>query len=102
MHLFKPLALRPYAYEEPVIEFGSMAKISSNIRELALVGARARIQELHAEIEQIRQMFPGEFGLRGGGKKPRKPRRRKMSAEARRRISEAQKARWAKQKAKTR
>jgi hypothetical protein len=45
----------------------------------------------------IRRSVPG--GLREGATgRPRG--RRKMSAEARRRISEAQKRRWAKQKAK--
>jgi hypothetical protein len=72
------------------------------MRQWALVGARAKIQELSAEIEKIRAMFPGEFGLREGAKKValgggRK--KRKLSAAGRKAISDAAKARWARQKA---
>lgn len=81
-----------------------MARTSAEIRQWALVGARVRIQELSAEIEKIRAVFPGEFGLRGGAKakmgaieRPRK--KRKLSAAGRKAISEAAKARWARHKA---
>jgi hypothetical protein len=82
----------------------------SNIRQWARLGAEQRLHQLHQEIASIHGAFPE---LRRGvvdrapaaatpqhateGAAPR--RRRKMSAQARRRISEAQKARWAKQKA---
>jgi hypothetical protein len=72
------------------------------MRQWALVGARARIQELSAEIEKIRAMFPGEFGLRGGAKQGAttgRRKKRKLSAAGRKAISEAAKARWARQKA---
>jgi hypothetical protein len=74
----------------------------AEVRKWALVGARARIQELSAEIEKIRGMFPGEFGLRGGAKGGAsgvRRKKRKLSAAGRKAISEAAKARWARQKA---
>jgi hypothetical protein len=73
------------------------------MRQWALVGARARIHELSAEIEKIRAMFPTEFGPRTGGKKGArsgaKRKKRRLSAAGRKAISEAAKARWAKVKA---
>jgi hypothetical protein len=74
----------------------------SELLRLARVGAAARLQELRAEMVAIVRQFPAlrrgsVASQRDGSKRPR--RRRRMSAEARRRISEAQKARWAKQKA---
>ena len=79
-----------------------MARTSVEMRQWALVGARARIQELSAEIEKIRAMFPGEFGLRGGAKKGATQGRRtkrQLSAAGRKAISDAAKARWARHKA---
>ena len=83
-----------------------MAKHSSDILALARKGAQHRYEELIAELESLAKQFPG---LRAGGRevvkrgrksvdelKPRKP--RKLSAKARKAISDAQKARWAKQK----
>jgi hypothetical protein len=76
-----------------------------------VVGAEQRLAELSKEAESIFALFPG---LRGhgflGGKRGRpkasaseatapKRRRRKMSKAARKRISDAQKKRWAAQKA---
>jgi hypothetical protein len=78
-----------------------MARTSAEMRQWALVGARARIQELSAEIERIRAMFPGEFGLPAGAKRGAttgKPKKRKLSAAGRKAISDAAKARWARQK----
>jgi hypothetical protein len=72
------------------------------MRQWALVGARARIQELSAEIEKIRAMFPGEFGLRQEaktGKTGGRRKKRQLSAAGRKAISDAAKARWARQKA---
>jgi hypothetical protein len=77
-----------------------MPKHSSHIMDLARLGAAARIKELHAEIDSIRGAFPSEFGLRGGLKKRRKVRKRHVSAAARAKMSAAQKARWAKLRAK--
>jgi hypothetical protein len=84
----------------------------SNLRRYAVVGAEQRLLELAEEAAAIFAIFPelrapgrgfmaGGPGGRGrqaaGTAAPR--RRRKMSAEARKRISDAQKARWARQKA---
>jgi len=88
-----------------------MPKRSSSILALAARGAKARYDELQAEIASLIRHFPS---LRSGAReavkrgrraatatvnklRPRK--RRKMSAAARKKISEAQKRRWAKQKA---
>jgi len=92
-----------------------MAKHSSHIMELAKRGADARYRELLDELKMLTISFPHlrdafdrndlpvKFLLRRGRDKadalamPRQ--RRKMSATARKAISNAQKARWAKQKA---
>ena len=91
----------------------------SSIRTWALKGAEQRLLEISEEAAAIYAAFPE---LRGRGsasaatrRAPGRPRqaqggegaaaparrrgRRRMSAEGRRRISEAQKARWAKQRA---
>ena len=88
-----------------------MAQHSSNILELARRGAQHRYEELTAELNALIRQFPD---LRAGARqaikrgrrivdaatataRPRK--RRKLSAAARKAISDAQKARWAKQRA---
>jgi hypothetical protein len=82
------------------------------MRELARLGAAARVMQLRAELAQLERTFPGVTGAaprRGRpaaaaaaeGAQPVKRKRRKMSAAARKKISDAQKRRWAKQKAKT-
>jgi hypothetical protein len=97
-----------------------MRRPTSQLHEFARIGAAARIKELQAEIASIRRDFPalttpgGESTMPSPFRNqpgrpvathaanvpaPRK-RRRKMSAEARKKISEAQKKRWAAQKAK--
>jgi len=76
-----------------------------DIRRWALLGARERLAQLAAEATDIYKTFPElrsyaiGFGKRtrhdtmdaAGGAAPRRP----LSAEARKRISDAQKARWA-------
>jgi hypothetical protein len=91
-----------------------MAKHSSHILELARRGAQHRYEELKAELETLARQFPGlaRQGIKKGRKalkravgavehyvesKP-KP-RRKMSAAGRKKIGDAQRKRWAKQKA---
>jgi hypothetical protein len=92
-----------------------MAKHSSHILELARRGADVRYRELLAELKMLTVSFPhlrdavdGEhlpvnFILRRGEEKAGSVQatrtRRKMSKKARMAISNAQKARWAKQKA---
>ena len=85
----------------------------------ATLGAGQRLRELREEITSIYRAFPGLRSTQGrrsakGSRGPRatgaaastgenaagRPkRRRRMSAAARKRISDAQKARWAKQRA---
>jgi hypothetical protein len=97
-----------------------MPRPTSQLQEFARIGAAARIKELQAEIASIRRDFPaltspgGESTMPSPRPKRRgRPaasvaakvaapgkRRRKMSAAARKKISEAQKKRWAAQKAK--
>lgn len=90
-----------------------MPKGSPDLRAWALVGAQQRLRELDEERAAIFSAFPQ---LRGGTPtrrlgRPRKVqgdgaavatgtgiKKRTMSAAARKRISDAQKARWAKQK----
>lgn len=94
-----------------------MAKrLGNDLRRYAVVGAEQRLLELAEEAAQIFAIFPelrapgrGFMATRGGNSGSSEPaptrkgrrRRRTMSAEARKRISEAQKARWAKQKSKS-
>jgi hypothetical protein len=78
-----------------------------DIRRYALIGAEQRLVELQTEAAQIVRAFP-ELRRRGqrveapgdsaaGGNSGRTTRRRRvLSADARKRISDAQKARWAK------
>jgi hypothetical protein len=96
-----------------------VAKLQSNdLRRYAVLGAEQRLITLAEEAEQIYRAFP-ELRKRGGRPGSRRSssggdvqessprvrkgrrRRRKMSAEARKRISDAQKARWARQRGET-
>lgn len=87
-----------------------MARPTSQMNQWARAGAQARLNELRAEIAAIARAFPGlDRASTGGatrapirrGRRGRKGGRRRggISAEGRRRISEAQKARWAAQRA---
>ena len=97
-----------------------MAKHSSHILDMARKGAEHKYQELKVELAQLVKNFP-HLAARAGGMASRgaaavsrrgraviaaagegllpKPARRKMSAKARKAISDAQKKRWAAQKA---
>ena len=84
---------------------------SSHILELAARGAKHRYEELRAELASLVRHFPdlrkGARDIVSRGRKsvaaaahelqPRK--RRTMSAAARKKIGDAQRKRWAKQKA---
>jgi hypothetical protein len=91
-----------------------MAKHASHILDMARKGAEHKYEELNAEIAALVKDFPhlterkggimsrGTGVLSKGGKAVMAelaPRKRKMSAKARKAISDAQKKRWAKQKA---
>ena len=75
------------------------------LRQLARLGAAARVQELRQEEAAIRALFPDLFGRGRPGRKPAgngaadgtTPRRRrpKMSAAARKAVSERMSTYWA-------
>jgi len=93
-----------------------LAKHSSHILELARKGAEHKYQELKAELAHLMKSFPHLGGTKGAGSRgaaaparggraavassggDETPARRKMSAKARKAISDAQKRRWAAQK----
>jgi hypothetical protein len=100
----------------------TMPKEAFDLRAWALVGAQQRLRELDEERAAIMSYFPQLRGedsprRRGPGRSPKaqdgdaaafegtqdptlkKRRRRKVSAEARAKISAAQRLRWKKQKA---
>ena len=73
---------------------------SEQLRSLAAHGARARLLELELEMATISAAFPDLDGAvkkrsRSRGPARLKRKRRKISAEGRRRIAEAQRKRWA-------
>jgi hypothetical protein len=74
---------------------------SEQLRTLARLGARARIEQLQQEIAEIQKAFgPIVSGGRASAQPGRPARqRRRLSADARKRISDAQKKRWAKARA---
>ena len=90
-----------------------MPKHSTSILELASRGAKARLRDLAFEAKNLIELFPHlhdsfdkdelpvSFIIKSAGRPAvqRTRKRRKMSAAARAKISAAQKARWAKQKA---
>jgi hypothetical protein len=71
-----------------------------HLHSLARLGAATRIKELEAEIAALRKAFPDPASRILIHQSSLKRKRRKMSAAARKKISEAQKRRWAAQKAK--
>jgi hypothetical protein len=86
--------------------------MSADLRRYAVVGAEQRLLQLAEEAAAIFAIFPelrapgrGFMAVRkGGGSAPARPgrrRRRRLSADARKRISDAQKKRWAKQRKNT-
>jgi hypothetical protein len=91
-----------------------MPRHPSHLLELAARGAKHRYDELQAERASLIRQFPslrngaaaavkrGREAVRAvAGNSDSAPRKRTMSAAARRRISLAQKKRWATQKAAT-
>ena len=86
-----------------------MREEQSQLRQWAIRGAEQRLLDITKEMEAIHRVFPELRRRRdgfadGNGLAPTPANRggrrgrRRMSADARRRISEAQKARWAKQR----
>src|SRR5688572_2875048 len=85
------------------------------LRRLAQIGAEARLEALHREVAAIHEVFPElrrvrsaaapnpyTAGVRSAvaGAVTRRRSRRKLSREARKRIGDAQRKRWAAWKAK--
>jgi hypothetical protein len=78
-----------------------------DLRKYARAGAEVRLKEIDAERQQIFSAFPElRSGAASTERQPRAAKagagrkRRRMSAEARKRISDAQKRRWAAHRAK--
>ncbi|MGH9141125.1 MAG: hypothetical protein ACRD3J_29155 [Thermoanaerobaculia bacterium] len=90
-----------------------MAKHPSRILELARRGAEVRFGELMDELKLLTLSFPHlrdsvdrndlpvKFLLRRGGETGARRTTRRLSAAARKAIGDAQRARWARQKAGT-
>ena len=108
------VATQAASFAAALLESSIMAQHSSHILDMARKGAAHRYEELHAELAALVRNFPHLAGRKGGilsrGPAPlgqggkavateRVPRKRKMSARARKAISDAQKKRWAKKKA---
>ena len=69
-------------------------------RELALVGATARVKELLAEIERLHSIFPElRRGSAGSAASARNKTKRSFSAAAKRRMSAGMRKYWAKRRA---
>jgi hypothetical protein len=86
-----------------------MALSTPQVRDLAKKGARARVEEIKAELSSIYASFPelrgaSGTGMQRGGAAPVKSTRRKsrISAAGRERIRQAQLKRWAAVRAKRR
>lgn len=80
----------------------------AELRELALVGARARLLTLRTEIASLVRLFPelGRGSVTGGGAAPGVTKRRKkpgrkhpMSAAERKAVSERMRKYWAERRA---
>ena len=70
------------------------------LRRLARLGAKSRLEELQREEAAIRRAFPDLFGGRGrqspgAARGPARRRRKGMSAAARKAVSERMKKYWA-------
>ena len=68
---------------------------TSRLWELALKGLEAERERIDMEIAQVRSRLSGSTKSTAAVVVTKRQGRRKMSAAARRRISEAMKARWA-------
>jgi hypothetical protein len=74
-----------------------MALSRGELRQLALAGAKTRLQELDTERRTLLQAFP-ELGAkppRIGARRAEQPRKRTMTASQRRAVSRRMKALWA-------
>ena len=71
----------------------AMPKPDLSLLEAALVGYRQRRAEIAAKIAELEQRLGSDAS--GSLSKGRAPKKRRMSAEGRRHIAEAQRKRWA-------
>jgi hypothetical protein len=76
------------------IRKGTMAKLTNTIIEAAIAGFEAQKKSIDAQIAELRGMLTG--APVAADEAPARGTRRKFSAAARKRMREAQKARWAK------
>jgi len=81
----------------------------TQMREFALIGARARLEELRQEEARLRDVFPelfrgrrpGSAGSNSNDAAPRRRGRRKMSAAERKAVSERMRRYWASRRKKS-
>jgi hypothetical protein len=71
-------------------------KLTDAILNAAIEGFEAQKRRINAQINELRTMLPG--GHTEPVATPEAPKRRKMSAAARKRIGDAQRKRWAESK----
>ena len=70
-------------------------KLTTEILAAAIEGFEAQKRRIDDQIAEVRQMLDGGRTDSAGAPEPPKGKRRKMSAAARKRISDAQRKRWA-------
>jgi len=73
-------------------------KLTTEIVNAAILGMEAQKEKLDAKIAELRAWLTGCSTEPAAAAEPATPKRRKMSAAARKRIGDAQRKRWAKSK----
>jgi hypothetical protein len=76
-------------------------KVTAKILAAAIEGFESQKGRIDEQIAQVRQMLDGDRKDSAGAPEVPKGDRRKMSAAARKRISDAQRKRWAESKGKS-
>jgi hypothetical protein len=79
---------------------GDVARTALDVQAFALVGARARYEELRLEVERLLKAFPELKSVSAGSgtRVAKKPGRKKMSAKERAAVSKRMRAYWAARK----
>jgi hypothetical protein len=72
-----------------------LPKLRRSVIEAAIVGFEQQKIQIDSQISELRAMLAGSPAESAATSETRTPKRRKMSAAARRRIGDAQRARWA-------
>ncbi len=70
-------------------------KLTTEILNAAILGMEAQKEKLDAKIAELRSLLTGGPTEPAAAEEPATPKRRKMSAAARKRIGDAQRKRWA-------